>query len=266
MGRRNFDIRQNPKGMVIIPGYITSDVLESFDMVDVNPYAESASQEFPLGSLLIWGDRKFRYAKAGATAPGIGVPTQQAKTLHADADDALAVAVSAAAGDTTLSITGTTNLSSTANIYAEGYVFADSKEAGGGQMYRIKSHVALNAAATKVITLYDPIVTALTAGTDTVGLIQNPYKSVIAAEAVVSGAILGIPPISPTNAYYFWLQTGGPAAVLCNAEIALGTEAVAGTSAGEADPAAAATTELKIGNMMTLGVANKYNAIFLTLD
>jgi len=264
--RREFNARMDAKGRLIIPGYVTTDILESFDMVDVDPFVESSIQEFPLGSLMIWGDRKFRYCKAGATAPGIGVPTQQAKTLHADADDALAIAVSGAVGDTTLSITGTTNLSSTANIYAEGYVFTDSKEAGGGQCLRIKSHVALNTAATKVITLYDPLRVAVTAGTDTAGLIQNPYKSVIAAEAVVSGAILGVPQFGPTANYYFWMQTGGPAVVLCNAEIALGTEAVAGTSAGEADPAAAATTELKIGNMMTLGVADKYNAIFLTLD
>jgi hypothetical protein len=71
----------------------------------------------------------------------------------------------------------------------------------------------------------------------------------------------------PSNRSNFWAQTRGPCAVVPQAAIALGTEVVVGTTAAKANPAAAATTELKIGDPMTPGVADTEAFLcFLTID
>lgn len=235
-----------------------------------NPYAESSTQLFPLGTKLIQGERVWRYAKAGGTGLDIGAPQQQAKAVHAEQDDDISIGAASAIGAYTVDVTSTANLAaaplSTADGVAEGYIYFNVA-AGLGQCYKIKSHEALSGTDDSTFTLYDALTIALTTSSKA-GIVQNPYANVIATEAVVSGMCVGVPGIDVTASYYFWIQTGGPAAVAANTTIALGTEAVVGTTAAKVDPAAAATTELPIGVCMTPGVTGgaDHCCIFLTLD
>jgi len=235
-----------------------------------NPYAESAYQQFPLGTKLVNGERVWRYTKNAAVALNIGAPIQQAKPVHAEQDDDIAVGAIFAIGATVISVTSTANLAaapwSTKDGGAEGYIYFNVA-AGLGQCYKIKGHDAFSGTSEIPITLYDPLTIALTASSKA-GLVQNPYANVLATEAVVSGVCVGVPGIDVTASYYFWSQTGGPAAVACNTTIALGTYAVVGTTAAKADPSAAVTTELPIGIMITPGVTGgaDHALIFLTLD
>jgi len=235
-----------------------------------DPYAESSTQLFPLGTKITQGERVWRYTLAGATGLNIGAPQQQAKAIHAEADDDIAVGAAFAIGVSTISLTSTANLAAapltTANGFAEGYVYFNVA-AGLGQCYKIKSHDAFSGTNEEGVVLYDALTVALTTSSKA-GIAQNPYANVIATEAVVSGMCVGVPPLAVTAAYYYWSQTGGPAAVAVNAAIALGTVAVVGTTAAKADPAAAATTELPIGICMTPGITGgaDHALIFLTLD
>tara|TARA_Y100000310_G_scaffold279836_1_gene299195 strand:- start:2953 stop:3735 length:783 start_codon:yes stop_codon:yes gene_type:complete len=234
-----------------------------------DPYAESSAQLFPAGTKLIQGERVWRYTLAGATGLNIAAPLQQAKAIHGEQDDDIVVGAAAAIGATAVELTSTANLAaaplSTADGIAEGYLIVNDA-AGEGQLYKIRSHDAFVSTDDSTINLYDALTIALTTSSQC-GLIQNPYRNVIATEAVVSGICVGVPLIAVTAAYWFWSQTGGPAPVVVQAAINLGTEVVVGTTAAKADPAAAATTELCIGHAMTPGVADTESCIvFLTLD
>jgi hypothetical protein len=234
-----------------------------------NPFEESATQLFPLGTKLIRGEQVWRYCKAGGVALNIAAPVQQAKAAHAEQDDDIVVGAAAAKGATSVELTSTANLDGSPNDedddFKDGYLVVND-EAGQGQLLKIKSNEGFSTTDDSTFTLYDPLTVALTTSSQ-VGLVRNPYYKVIATEAVVSGMVIGVPQIAVTAAYYFWCQTGGPAAVVAHAAVALGTAVVVGTTAAKADPAAAATTELIIGYPMTPGVSDTESFIvFLTLD
>tara|TARA_Y100000310_G_scaffold345865_1_gene471860 strand:- start:1511 stop:2269 length:759 start_codon:yes stop_codon:yes gene_type:complete len=234
-----------------------------------DPYAESSTQLFPLGTKMVQGERVFRYCEAGGTGLSIAAPLQSAARVHAEMDDDIVVGAAAAIGAVAVELTSTANLAaaplSTKNGVAEGYLIVNDA-AGEGQMYKIKSHDAFSGTDDSTINLYDALTIALTTSSQC-GLIQNPYANVIATAAVLTGMFVGVPLIAVTANYYFWSQTGGPAPVVVQAAIALGTAAVVGTTAGKADPAAAATTEVTIGYPITPGVADTESAIiFLNGD
>lgn len=234
-----------------------------------NPYAESATQLFPLGTKMIQGERVWRYAKAGA-AIAISVPVQGAAPAHAEQSDDIVVGAASAIGAYTVTLTSTANLDTSpndeANAFAEGYLIVND-EAGEGQCYKIKSNEALAGTANSVFTLYDPLTVALTTSSE-VGLVMNPYCDVISTAAVCTAMALGVAQIAVTGAdYYFWLQSGGPAAVNAHAAIAVGDLVVAGTTAAKVDPAAAFTTEAPIGVAMSPAITDGEKFIcFLTID
>ena len=234
-----------------------------------DPYAESSSQLFPLGTKIVQGERSWVYCKNAASGLNIAAPIQAAARVHAEMDDDIEVGAAAAIGATAVELTSTANLAaaplSTANGIAEGYLIVNDA-AGEGQCYKIKSHDAFSGVADSTINLYDALTIALTTSSKC-GLVQNPYANVIVTAAVVTGKVIGVPLIAVTASYYFWAQCWGPAPVVAQAAIALGTEVVVGTSAGKADPAAAATTEVFIGEAMTPGIADTESFIcFLRLD
>jgi len=236
---------------------------------NINPFAQSSTQEYPLGSLLIQGYRKWRYCKAGGSNIGISVPVQMPKAVHAEQDDDIVVAAAAAVGDTSVWLTSTANLDGSPNdednAFAGGFLIVNDVT-GEGQCRMIRANAGFNTTQDSEFELYDPLTVALTTSSQ-VGLIKCPYNGVIATEAVVSGMVVGVPQISVTASYFFWCQTFGPAAVVAHAAVALGTMAIVGTTAAKADPAAAATTEIALGEPMTPGVADTEKFIvFLRLD
>jgi hypothetical protein len=234
-----------------------------------NPYAESLTQLFPLGTKLVQGERVWRYAKAGA-AIGISAPVQSAAPVHAEQFDDIVVAAASAIGAYTVTLTSTANLDGSpndeANAFAEGYLVVND-EAGEGQCYKIKSNEALVTTGNSIFTLYDPLTIALTTDSE-VGIAMNPYCDVIATAAVVTALPVGVAQIAVTGAdYYFWLQSGGPAAINMHAAAAVGDPISVGTTAAKGDPAAAFATETVIGFAMTPGITDDEKCmIFLTLD
>lgn len=241
------------------------DLLQSYPP---NPYAQSETQQFPLGTKLIQGERVWRYAHAGE-ALVIAAPLQSPARAHAEQDDDIVCGAAAAIGTYDVSVTSTANLDTSPNDskdnFKDGYLIVND-EAGEGQMYKIKEAPALSGTDKSIFKLYDPLTIALTTSSE-LGLIKNPYKDVVDIKAVATGHPIGVALLAITNGYYFWCQSGGPAPVVANAAVSLGTKVVVGTTEGKVDPASAATTELTIGYPLTPGVTtDEYFMVFLTLD
>jgi len=182
-------------------------------------YAESSSQEYPLGMKKTFEDgRVFRYAKSSsAITAGFTVSTDSVQLIAADTDGTF---TAASAGAKSITVSDSTLGSATVNLYAGAYFGNITNK----EQYRIKSNTA---AVSNSVTfaLYDGIVTAVTSSDDYI-ITPNPYGSVI--KATVPGGsydrIVGVAHFSITSGYYFWLQTAGSAFALSSAAIALGDE------------------------------------------
>jgi hypothetical protein len=231
----------------------------------VNPYAESSTQQFPLGTRAIQGEREFVYCLNGASALStLGTPIQSAARIHAEMDDDIVVGAAAAIGDYSVELTSTANLAaaplSTANGIAEGYLIVNDA-AGEGQMYKIKSHDAFSGTSDATITLYDPLTVALTTSSQC-GLIQNPFSKVIATTAPLTGTFVGVNLIAVTASYYFWAQYRGPAPVNAHEAISVGQPATVGLTAAKVDAYDVTSTILYvIGVCQTPGVADTEKCI-----
>ena len=149
-------------------------------------------------------------------------------------DDDLAVATTAAAGATSVSITlgGSNNLEK--NEYQDGYIFNNTAAGTAALMYRIKSH-AYSAHSTAVtINLDEPdgLVNAWTAGTDVVGLIGSPWKDVVVSPATTANMTVGLTCNTIPASYYGWVQTAGPALAKIDAAstTAVGSALMKGTN------------------------------------
>lgn len=236
-----------------------------------NPWAESATQLYPLGSKLVNGDRAWRYCLNGAGALVVGSPLQNAALVHAEQEDDIVCGAAAAVGATTVEVTSTANLdaapNNVADDFADGYLIVNDVD-GQGHIYKILKNAALVTTGDSTFTLYpqESIRVALTTSSE-LGLVRNKYYKVIATAAVVSGTLVGVAQFAITAAYYFWAQTKGPASVIPQAAIPKGTFAVVGTTAAKVNPSAAATTELTLGYPITAGIADTEACIIdLTID
>ena len=235
----------------------------------LNPYAESVTQEFPLGTKLVRAERIWRYHLNGAGTPAAGTIMQQAATAHADACIDIVVDTTCAIGGYSVGLTSTANIACAANYYKEGYLVVNVGAACLGNCQKIKSHAALvGTTAGSTFNFYDPSPLAITAGTGKCGLRKNVWDANIATAAVLTGVIAGVATLTRTAAYYGWLATGGPAAVLTNAALATGKGVIAGTTAGKADPSVDNEATLqRIGwAMMTADTQNECALVYLTID
>lgn len=259
--RQRKSLAVDEDGILLIPTLDTEIRGVHGGVVDV--YAESSTQKYPLGTKAVRGEEAWVYCLNGATGLNIAAPIQSAAAQHAECPDDIVVGAAAAIGDTSIELTSTANLAGTdlgtANTYAGGYIVVND-EAGEGQCCKIKSHDAFSGTSDATINLYDALTVALTTSSQ-VGIIPSPYYKVIATTAVVTGHVVGVPQMAVTANYYFWCKCRGPAAVVVQAAIALGTMAIVGTTAAKADPAAAATTEIPLGWPVTVGVADTEKCI-----
>lgn len=221
-----------PLGGSIIPPYpVYRGAVPSgdgFNFADADPFTESATQLFPLGSTLNWGDRVFKYAQVdGAITAGLCVQQPIIVANHTQMSLTSAVAISTTnTTDISIETAGDTDL--TANQYQEGYLYINDGT-GQGQSWKIKSHPAHDHSSdpTCVITVYGKVSTALVAsGTSQASLMENPFKDVIVAPVAETGAVVGVTVIDMTDDYYGWLQTKGPKAVLAASTLVLGHNAV----------------------------------------
>ena len=224
-----------------------------------DPYSESSTPLFPIGTVIKDGGDEWAYSKAGGTGLDIAAPIQAAIAVHAEQNDDIAVGAASAIGDYTVSLTSTDNLDGSPNdeedAFKDGFLIVNDA-AGEGQMYKIKSNKPFDADESEaVFTLYDPLTIALTTDSQC-GLMKNPQDLVIATTAVMTGVFAGIPQIAVTANYYFWSKVKGPAACNPHAAIPIGDMVVVGTTAAQADPMAAFTTETIIGTAMTPAITD----------
>ena len=235
-----------------------------------DPYATSADPLFPMGTKAIQGESIFRYCKNGATELAIAAPIQQAKRAHAEQDDDIVVGAVAAIGATSVELVSTALLDTApnniANDFAEGYMIVNDV-VGQGQMYKIRANELFAGTALSTFELYDGLTIALGTCSE-VGLIRNPYYKVIATEAPVSGMAIGVPLLVVPANHYFWAKSGGPAPVVAQEAITLGTPVVVGVTAAKVNEHNPSSTgELIIGYPQTPGVEDTEQFIcFLTLD
>ena len=193
----------------------------------------SSTKRHPLGTKMVIRDRAFRYIEAAAVEIGEGLlcSAQAGVTTQ---DETLAVATTAAAGATSVSITlgGSNNLEK--NEYQDGYIFNNTAAGTAALMYRIASHAysAHSTAVTINIDEPDGLVNAWTAGTDVVGLIGSPWKDVVVAPTTVTGMTVGLSCNNIAASYYGWVQTAGPALAMIDAAstTAVGSALMAGTN------------------------------------
>ena len=181
----------------------------------INPYEESSSQEFPLGTKLELGDRVFRYVLNGAS----GISAGKVVMMPVVVSDATDMAVDTMAANST-SLTGVTNGGSTAitaDEYADGWAHVNSGTAIGTSL-QIKSHPAVATSATAEFKLYDRVPLAFGAG-DKVCLTHSKYYKVVVVATGTLGAVptsqmIGATVVALTANYYGWVLTKGPGAVL----------------------------------------------------
>ena len=224
-------------------------------------YEDSSVQQARIGELAFAPDgRKFRYVKAGGTALVVG-KLQQGPALVANHQN-ITVAT-AAIGATTLTVTlGAT--AATANQYAGGQICINAGT-GVGQTYRIKSNPAANLSTDLVLTLEDPIVTAVATADSKACLYANKFNGVIVSPTTFTNSIVGVAIYPITASYYGWVQTGGQVACLNDSATAVGL-AITRSASVAGSVKTGATTLDSIGVSCQAGVTTEYRFVELYID
>ena len=229
---------------------------------------QTSSQRHKLGTEMQFVDgRKFRYVEVGGTAitEGLLVASEAPAGNH---DEDLAVATTAASSTTVAVTLGAT--AAAKNLYAEGYLFINvpilGSSANPHEMYKIKEHAYVASAGVLTATLDEPdgLVTAITNGTETAGLIKSPYKDVVVAPAAVAGRFVGVTCMSMTADYFGWVQVAGIATVAMDGTPAMGTLVGASSNhAGQFLAVGADTTPAVARVHGKAGVDNEYHTVML---
>ena len=228
-----------------------------------NPWAESSTQLFPLGTSLVYGNNVYRYGLLGGTAVTAGKLVQHAAIDSNHANMTATAAVDA--GETAISVeTGGNDM--TLNEYADGYLWVNDVN-GEGQTMRVKSNPAHDHSddPSVVITTYDALATALTTSSQ-LSLIHNPYSGMVIAPATETRAVMGATVIDMTADYYGWFTVSGPQALLTVGTLVLGNIAVrsGGTDGGVAPATDNVLTE--IGEVMAVNANTEYSLIWMNIQ
>ena len=244
-------------------GYAASDFLvgkgsSSYGTVD--PFTSGASQLFPLGSKLLYGNTTYRYCKMGSGAVTAGKCVTHAASISDHFD--LTPTAGVAAGETAISVE-TAGTDITLNQYAGGYLYVNDA-AGEGQMLRIRSNPAHDHSddASIVITTYDDLATAITTSSR-ITLIADPLSALIVQAATTTGATMGVTVVDMAASHFGWMAVSGPQAVLTSGTLVVGNHAVPLGAAGAVGPAAGDVIQV-IGTVMIVNVTTDYSLINLT--
>jgi len=142
----------------------------------------------------------------------------------------------ASVGDKSVTVTvgGT---AATEDQYKDGYLYVNDGT-GQGHNYKIRQHDAIDSSGSGAINLYDgdAIAVAFEAAT-IVGLAKNPYKDFIVYPTTATGHAVGVAATDFDDDDFGWLQTWGPAAVLCDVAFVIGNHVrVSDNTAGSGEP------------------------------
>ena len=236
----------------------------------INPFTsgttsvtDSLGNDIPLGSVLYYGDRVFRYGLVGGVALTAGKLVQTIVGTKADHQD-LAPTAAVTAGKYAISVeTAGTDL--TLNQYAGGYLYVNDGD-GEGQCLKIKSNPVHDHSddPSVIITCHDALATAI-ATSSKVSLITDPWSAVLVAPAAETGAVIGCPVVDMAASAYGWFQTYGPAAVLTVGTVVLGHNVVrSATVAGGVAPATSDILDI-VGTCMLVDVTTDYSLIKLNI-
>ena len=241
-----------------------------------NQYTESATQLHPLGTMLIDGERKYRYVKMGGVGVLAGKLIQGKAVHHATDHINMAITANVAAGARVISVeTGGGNF--TKDLYAEGWLWVNDG-VGEGQAWKVRSNPAhVHAVDPSVeVTLYDPIVTAITQAGTEVSLIENKFKGVVVGDgATARGAMsLGFTVIDMTAEYYGWILVSGPGCALTSGTVVRGDVVLATTGGGlagaviarAADAAEAITVAPNLGVVLQVNANTEYSLIDVQIE
>lgn len=221
----------------------------------------SSIQREMVGCLRVLPDgRKFRYAKATATAiaPGFALQHSEPTANHINLS-----AIATVRGSTLVTVTvGATAV--TTDQYKDGFLQVNAGTAGTlGTQYRIKDHTTSAGSTAITIELADPLITALVATTDKLSLIPNPYRGV--SLGAVAYGCAGVTPVYVPASYYFWSQTGGTAACVIVNATAKGSTLIPGAN-GIPKLFVVDYLQPPIGYAQQVGVTDHAKAIYLTID
>ncbi|MGE4537031.1 MAG: hypothetical protein AB7D37_08125 [Desulfovibrio sp.] len=186
----------------------------------------SPAKRETVGALRITADgRKFRYAKAGASALVAGSLGMAPAAVAAHQNLA---ATEAAVGDRVVSLTvGAAAVAE--NAYEDGFLqVADAS--GQGRQYRILSNTACPASGTVILTLAEPVRSALTSASK-VSLVPSPWAGVTAS-ATEENLPAGVTPCDVPAGHYYFAQTGGVGCCLAGGTAEVGSMLVPGATAG----------------------------------
>jgi len=231
----------------------------------------TSGKKHPLGTKMVIRDRTFRYVENAGTAIGEALLCS-AQAGIPNHDETLAVATTAAAGATSVSIT----LGGTAaekNEYQDGYIFNNTAAGTAALQYRIASHALIGSGGTGTIYIDEPdgLVNAWTAGTDVVGLIGSPWKDIVVSPTTITGWSVGVTCNTLPASHYGWVQTGGPGLAYLDvaSSTVVGSALMAGTNhVGQMELLTyedeAYQALATVGSLA--GVDNAYNPVWLTIE
>ena len=224
-----------------------------------DPFTSGATQLFPFGSQLLYGNTTYRYCKMAAVAVTAGKCVTHAASI-ADHFD-LTPTAGVAAGETAISVE-TAGTDITLNQYAGGYLYVNDA-AGEGQMLRIRSNPAHDHSADPsiVITTYDDLATAITTSSR-ITLIADPLSALIGQAATTTGATMGVTVVDMAASHFGWMAVSGPATVLTSGTLVVGNHAVPLGAVGAVGPAAGDVIQV-IGTVMIVNVTTDYSLINL---
>lgn len=182
------------------------------------------SRRWPLGTRMVLQDgRRFAFANAAGTALVAGRVQQSA--VPEGNFDTLVLNVAGAVGDRQVGIT-TGSVAVTAGLFDGGILIPEAAAGlGDGFLYTIDDGVvAIGTTSNGDIPLAAGagLQTALTAGTDTITILKNPYQDLLISPAPPEALIAGIATSAIAADEFGWVQTWGPAAVLITGTLIIG--------------------------------------------
>lgn len=222
---------------------------------------DSSTQYQSLGAYAETADgRGFRYALIGGVSTVAGQLYQSAAENTSNERN---LAVTAAAIGATQVVT-TTTITTTANQYDQGYLYA-TVTPGAGYTYKIRNHTVVSSAAA-TFNLQDPLIVAYNT-TSRVGVFPHPYAKVVVSPTTGTGMPVGVAAGIITNANYGWLQTHGPCSCLAQGTITVIDSLIAANSTNAGSVAVATNgVSAPIGYALSTGTSTEYPLVFLTID
>ena len=230
--------------------------------------ATGTTKLHPYGTRMVLPDGRVYYYGQTDGAQTAGAICQSAVGI-ANHDMDLATNT-ASAGDKSVTVTvgGT---AATEDQYADGYLYINDGT-GQGHNYKIRQHDAIDSSGSGAINLMDgdAIIVGFEAAT-IAGLAKNPYKDFIVFPTTGTGHPVGVAPTDFDDDDYGWLQTWGPAAVLCDVAFVVGNHVrVSDNTAGSGEPLdrdGSAEDEVVIGIASLIApVTTDYGYVNLTIN